>query len=332
MSTFDKLTKRNQFFEARDSELDALIDQKTGRVHKKLVEAISCRLCNWKKYTEVFTKNGFSFVRCNRCSLVYVNPQMKEDAVVRFYNEDAVSNKKALDFLSSGKQQEVDKELYDDVFGAIKSCIPRGKILDVGCSFGLFLHEAKKRGYEVQGLELNERAAKVAREKMGVPVEAKLLNECKFPKESFDVVAMFGVIEHLPRPVPVIREVFRILRPGGIFLGRCPNIMGLVCMILHEQARTVTGRAHVSYFSEKTLTYLLKDKVGFSKVELQTFVSGKDSLLNYFQFLDPFGNETTEFLPSAFQAFLRDGAKVKRLERTINELGLGYKFKFIATK
>ena len=54
MSKFDKITKRNEFFAARDGELDALIDKKTGKIRKHLVEKIKCPLCGNPKYKLVF--------------------------------------------------------------------------------------------------------------------------------------------------------------------------------------------------------------------------------------------------------------------------------------
>jgi 2-polyprenyl-3-methyl-5-hydroxy-6-metoxy-1,4-benzoquinol methylase len=263
---------------------------------------------------------------------VFVNPQLKESAVLKYYSDDLPSNDRALDFLSSPRQQETDEALYDEMFGQISPQIPRGRVLDIGCSFGLFLKTAKDRGYKVQGLELNEKAAAYGREKFGIPIEAKLLEDCRFPDASFDVVSMFGVIEHLPHPVEVISEIRRILKPGGMFVGRCPNVASLVCMILRGEARTFTARVHLSYFSERTLAHLLRDKVGFVDVRIDTFVSGRDSLLNFMQFLDPFGDETLEYLPERFRAFLRDPVRAEDLERAVGEMGLGYKLKFFAVK
>ena len=331
MSAFDKETKRNEFFETRDRELDALIDPQTGKIASHLTGRINCRLCDCPDFTILFTKNGFDFVRCRNCTLVYVNPQMKEKEMMDYYNSEAASNDRALDFLSSPRQQEADRELYRALFEDIRPRVPSGKLLDVGSSYGFFLKTAREMGYEVQGLELNERAARYAEKNFGVPVRRKLLEECNFPGESFDIVTMFGVIEHLPRPVEVVREVGRILKPGGLFVGRCPNVQGLVCAVLHAEARTFTGRVHINHFSERTLRTLFA-KAGFRAATIRTFVSGKDSLLNYLQFLDPFGDESIEFLPERFQEFLRDSEKVKALEEKLFELGLGYKFKFIAEK
>lgn len=333
MSTFDKQTKGDIFFNQRDNELDKLIDTKTGKVYSRLVKKINCMLCQSQDYTVLFTKNGFDFVRCHQCGHVYVNPQFDDKATAEHYNDDSKTTELAHNFISSNKQMEVRGGLYEDFFSELKESIPSGKILDIGCSVGQFLKMGKDLGYEVLGLELNEGAAQYAEKNFGVKVERKLLNECNFQDNSFDIISMFGVIEHLPDPVGVMEDVYRILKPGGVFIGICPNVDSLVCMALHQLSRTFTGRLHLSYFSEKTLRYLF-DKVGFKNENIQVMnrYTGKNSLLNYFQFLDPFGDEEYKYLPDKFRELVTDEHACKKIEDKLNELGIGLKLTFIAKK
>ena len=144
---------------------------------------------------------------------------------------------------------------------------------------------------------------------------------------------MFGVIEHLSKPFDVIKEIYRILKPGGVFIGICPNMQSLVCMVLHEESRTFSGRVHLSYFSEKTIRRLY-GRSGFKNenIEVNTCYTGEDSLLNYFQFLDPFGDERYDFFPDKFKEFISDGNNKKVLENKMNELGIGLKLRFMAKK
>ncbi len=333
MSTFDKQTKGERFFEERDKELDKLVDPKTGKVFEHLVKKINCLLCHSPNFTVLFTKNGFDFVRCSNCAHVYVNPQANEEAVVKQYNEESDTNDAGFDFLSSEKHQEIRGKLYNYFLDKIQDQVPSGRVLDIGCSVGGFLHTAKERGYDTLGLELNERTAKYAEEMYGVKVERKLLHECGFEDNSFDLVTMFGVIEHLPEPIDVVKDIYRILKPGGIFLGICPNVQSLVCMTLHEMSRTFTGRLHLSYFSEDTLRYLFSN-LGWKNenIEVNTCYTGKDSMINSFQFLDPFGDEIYDFLPKKFRDFILDPENEKILENKMNELGIGLKLRFIAQK
>ncbi|MDD4271697.1 MAG: class I SAM-dependent methyltransferase [Patescibacteria group bacterium] len=333
MSTFDKQTKGDIFFNQRDNELDKLIDPKTGKVYSHLVKKINCMLCQSPDFTVLFTKNGFDFARCGQCGHIYVNPQFDEKATAEHYNDDSKTMEFSYDFISSDKQMEVRGELYKNFFSQLKSDIPNGKILDIGCSIGQFLKMGKDLGYDVMGLELNEKAAQYAEKKFGVKVERKLLNECNFEDNSFDIVSMFGVIEHLPDPAGVMKDVYRILKPGGVFIGICPNVNSLVCMVLHQFSKTFTGRLHLSYFSEKTLRYLFA-KVGFKNENIQVGnrYTGKYSLLNYFQFLDPFGDEIDEYLPAKFREIVTNESESKKIEEKMNELGIGLKLTFIAKK
>jgi len=333
MSKFDKETKGEKFFEQRDDELNQLIDKSTGKIRADLVEEIDCLLCGGRKYDVLFTKNGFDFVRCLDCSHVYVNPAIKESAIVNQYNEDSKTNDFSFDFLSSEKHLEVRGKLFDGFFEKIKDKVPTGRVLDIGCSVGHFLKKAQDRGYETLGLELNGKAAQYAEEKNHVKVERKLLHECHFKDNSFDVISMWGVVEHLPHPVEVVSEIYRILRPGGAFIGICPNVQSLVCMVLHEMSRTFTGQLHLSYFSAKTLNQLFV-KSGFesNKIDIDTCYTGKDSLINFFQFLDPFGDEKNDFLPEKFKNFISSEDNLKKLEDNMNELGVGLKLIFIVTK
>lgn len=333
MSTFDKLTKGEPFFIARDKELDQLVDPETGKVYAHLTKKINCLLCQSPIFTVLFTKNGFDYVRCRKCKHVYVNPQLDEKATLSHYDDKSKTTELSYNFISSDKQQEVRGELFRYFFNKIQPKIPHGKILDIGCSIGQFLGMGKALGYDTLGLELNEATAKYAEEKNGIKVERKLLHECNFPDNSFEIVSLFGVIEHLTDPVGVIKDIHRILKPGGMLIGICPNVQSLVCMALHELSRTFTGRLHLSYFSDETLRYLFNN-VGFSneKINIDTCYTGKDSLLNYFQFLDPFGEETTEFLPEKFKKFISQEDNIKMLEEKMNELGIGLKLRFIAEK
>lgn len=330
MSKFDRETNRNQFFYHRDKELDEMVDPRTGKMPEELMEKINCRICNSGDYSALFVKNGFDFVRCQDCGLVYVNPQLKEKAILQYYSEEAPSHDTFFDIILSPKQQETDRGFYKYYFEKIKQKIPAGKILDVGCSVGVFLGVGKEYGHETIGLELNEKAARYAEEHFGATVHRKLLEECHFPDNSFEVVSMFGVVEHLPRPVETFKEIHRILKPGGLFVGRCPNVESLAVMILHGKSRTFTGRNHLSYFSPRTLA-LAFEKAGFRSSEINTFYSGMDSIINHLQLFDPFDDqEEGELLPPKFREFLRQNKS--RIEKTLNELGIGLKLRFFAEK
>jgi SAM-dependent methyltransferase len=94
--------------------------------------------------------------------------------------------------------------------------------LEIGCAGGAFLHASQRAGYEVQGVEFSDVAAQLARDKFKLNVVMGDVADANFSDNSFDVVFMGDVLEHLPNPLATCKEVFRIMRSGGIFVIECP--------------------------------------------------------------------------------------------------------------
>jgi ubiquinone/menaquinone biosynthesis C-methylase UbiE len=104
----------------------------------------------------------------------------------------------------------------------------RGRLLDIGTGRGDLLLEAARSGWDAQGVEISEDAAKVARERLGLKVTVGTLAAARFPDRYFDAVTMLDVIEHVPDPVADLREVRRVLKGGGIVVLETPNFAGLM--------------------------------------------------------------------------------------------------------
>jgi SAM-dependent methyltransferase len=97
-----------------------------------------------------------------------------------------------------------------------------GRLLDIGCGPGLLLDEARRRGYETVGLELSRASAAHAREALGLDVRELALED--FPeRESFDVVVLADVLEHLDDPVAGVARCAELLRPGGVLCVVTPD-------------------------------------------------------------------------------------------------------------
>jgi len=85
-------------------------------------------------------------------------------------------------------------------------------VLDVGCGSGTLLGLLKHRGFRVTGLDFSAEAAAIAKAENGVDVAVGSLEEAHFPAESFDVVTLFHVMEHVTNPRQVLAEVSRVLK------------------------------------------------------------------------------------------------------------------------
>lgn len=135
--------------------------------------------------------------------------------------------------------------------------------LDVGCALGSMLQEAKAAGWDSVGVETSEFAAKYATEHTGCPVHAGTLQKAAFPPESFDVVTLMDVIEHVPEPSELMGEIHRILRPGGVVFIVTPNFSSFFVWLYGREAYGVWPKHHVVYFQPSTMAKLLRG-VGFA--------------------------------------------------------------------
>ena len=104
----------------------------------------------------------------------------------------------------------------------LRAPIGPAHVLDVGCGSGVLLARMKSLGWEVQGVEVDPGGVAAARAR-GVTVHQGQLAEAKFPDNHFDAVHSAHVIEHVYDPVGLLRECFRILKPGGKLVFLTPN-------------------------------------------------------------------------------------------------------------
>jgi SAM-dependent methyltransferase len=326
---FVKQTKRDKYFELRQREIEFLIHQDTGKIKREFAEPVQdCLICNSGKRNCVFQKEGFSFYRCLECGFIYADPQIREDMLMEAYKGSG-ANDAWIDVLLSSVNMGYDTAKYERGIDKIESVTKRsGRVLDIGCSIGLFLKVARDRGWDTIGLEVNGRAVTHAREEWGLNVSEKLLHEAAFPDASFDAVSLWGVIEHLKDPVSVINEIRRILKNGGALITFCPNVESLVCRVMREHTSCFDGRNHCGYFSPSTITYLF-EKCGFEVLEIESYQPELDTILNYVNFEPPYVKGFD--MPNPVRDLIGP-AMVDVLEGIILDRRLGYKMMTLGRK
>ncbi|KKU92450.1 MAG: Methyltransferase type 12 [Microgenomates group bacterium GW2011_GWA1_48_10] len=190
----------------------------------------TCRFCHQKTLKLLYgptnqdkTKTGHQFactncgygvhgpiVKCQNCGMIYVDEPISQKEISEFYqiSEDPV-------YLAEQKAREKTFKLY---LAKLEKVIHRkGKLLDVGTNTGLFVKVARDNSWQATGLEPNAQAVQYAKDKFGLTLIAKPFETNTFPKESFDVITMWDVIEHFTDPVSEITKVYRTLKKGGVF-------------------------------------------------------------------------------------------------------------------
>ena len=232
-------------------------------------QLIPCALCGELVFKPSLSCEGFSYVHCASCGLVQMNPQPLAGEISRRYGarcgEDYLAYELANEdaFLKLQLLALEDAGFCEPPLGEMK------RVLDIGCATGSLLARLREQGWETTGVEISFPQAEYCRQKRALDVRSLPLEENRFPGSSFNVVLASHLIEHLNDPAALIREVRRVLVPGGRFFVTTPNISGF-------QARLFKGRwrsaifDHLYLFSVKTLSRLLRQQ-GFAIERIATW-------------------------------------------------------------
>jgi SAM-dependent methyltransferase len=142
-----------------------------------------------------------------------------------------------------------------------------GRLLDVGCNEGRSLRLFARNGFrELEGLEVNETAAATARA-AGFTVHTGLIDDF-VPEKRYDVAILSNVLEHSLDPRKMLRDVHRVLAPGGQVWISCPNSQSWLRNAFGLSWLNWHVPFHISHFAPRTLTSLLGD-AGFNTVEMK---------------------------------------------------------------
>ncbi len=212
-----------------------------------------------------FPDHYFHLVRCDRCRFIYLNPrpdgkEMEQHYPDFFYTNAEFPNVMPSAFLWRMRQIEQRQQ--------------GGRLLDVGCGDGFFLTFALQRGWDVSGLDNSPGAIQVAREKLGDRVSLGTLLEASYSSDSFDVVSLFEVLEHLPNPMDHLWEIHRILKPGGWVYVSVPNFASLERLVFRRWWVGLDAPRHLQQFTPKSLHFFLKES-GFDAVDVRSINADK---------------------------------------------------------
>jgi len=144
----------------------------------------------------------------------------------------------------------------------------KGKLLEIGCSTGLLLTEIRKAGWNACGVEPNEWGYNLAKEKYGLDVVNAYFQDAGYADETFDVVMMLHVIEHIPNPIEALTLLNKLIKPGGVLVMETPRYDTIWFKILKGRERSVIP-GHLYYFTRKSLTEMAS-KAGFELIELDS--------------------------------------------------------------
>ena len=192
--------------------------------------------------------SGETLCLCQGCGIVFARPLPTEEKLARVYEE--LEDPSYVEEMDRSKAAQKVISLLEKTLGG------PGRLLDVGCFNGILLAEAKRLGWEVEGVEPSRWARQKAREQFGLEIRHPSLQETSFAEGSFDAVTAIDVLEHFLHPKEELQEISRIVRKGGILYLSTPDIDSLARRIFRSRWWGYRPE-HLFYFSRRCLRSLL---------------------------------------------------------------------------
>jgi 2-polyprenyl-3-methyl-5-hydroxy-6-metoxy-1,4-benzoquinol methylase len=212
--------------------------------------------------------------------LLFTNPRPSPDRIGEYYkSEDYVSHSSTKKGLVNKVYNWVRSYTLKKKISLLKELTPGKKLLDIGAGTGHFLAKAKESGFTVLGLEPDEDARKVALSENGI--ELKDLSLLHSLDETFDVVSMWHVLEHVYDLQVDLEKIVSLVNQDGVLIIAVPNYTSFDAQYYKEFWAAYDVPRHLYHFSPKSIIPLVESKgLKFEKMLPMKFDSYYVSMLS----------------------------------------------------
>lgn len=192
------------------------------------LETIVCPLCKSPQFDHVATRfDKLDIVRCRQCNLAYINPRPTAEEIAKMYEES---------YYAGSADRAVGYVHHRPSALSIRYCAPYSwkllleetslvnmRALDIGCAFGQWVYWMSKSGAKALGIDITAEGVNWGREKLGLDLRQATLESLDEPQESFDVITMVDLIEHIAELDSFMNRLTSLLKPGGLVFVQTPN-------------------------------------------------------------------------------------------------------------
>ena len=213
----------------------------------------------WLK-DEFLSKEDFHICECLNCGLSYTMPRPNKEKIGEYYkSEEYYSHQENKKGFIPRLYESVKKVNLKHKYNLATQGLNVGKMLDIGCGVGDFLHTAEEHGWKCTGVEPSEEAKAIAKTK----TKADIINSEdmeKIPDASFDLITMWHVLEHVDDLKWQIEQLHRLTKTKGRIVIAVPNYKSYDGQYYKELWAAYDVPRHLSHFNKTVLTNIFKSK------------------------------------------------------------------------
>jgi SAM-dependent methyltransferase len=212
-----------------------------------------CPVCDSRRLRYAFSHAGYRISRCADCGVMFSNPQPTDEELAAIYNADYFLGANSAEGRAATREMKratarqylAEIQRYGGAAG--------GRLLEIGCGDGDFLVEAEEAGFLVTGVELAPAACEQARARLKTgEIVCGLLENSGLSEEHFDLCVLSDVIEHVRDPLGFLRDIHRLLKPGGAIFIATPSLSSWSAKLLRQNWMEFKPE-HLTYFDPKTI-------------------------------------------------------------------------------
>lgn len=220
-----------------------------------------CPACKSTQYKHLYSIDQGKLITCQNCRLVFYVPRPTSEELATFYDQQSYRQDYAqgimsnIDFVANRYQElkKIVSQFQPDLFNRMDKTF-----LDIGCGLGDLLQLAIADQWQINGTEISPEAVLQANINIRDRILVGDILSLDLPEESFDLITIYHVIEHLIDPIAVLNKVKKLLKPDGILFIETPNLDSLGAKIRGKKWSHIIPPEHINYYNPESLGNSLK--------------------------------------------------------------------------
>jgi len=217
------------------------------------------------------SQEDFEIFECDQCHVLFTMPRPSLDKMGDYYKSENYYS-----------HQENKTGFIPRLYEFVKSFnskrkvrlategLTTGKVLDIGCGVGDFLHAMQSQGWDVTGIEPSDDARAIAEKRLGVSLLTPQ-DYASLPDHSFDLITLWHVFEHVRDLHPQVDEIQRLIKPNGRLIVALPNYKSFDCSYYKSYWAAWDVPRHLNHFSPDCIRSIFESAL-FNYIDSQKLV------------------------------------------------------------